>query len=89
METPAWILVIFLSCALLLFLALGIVLLVKIIGITKEVKKIIITSQGIAENVRDMSSVGGLVKHFVNAYTRSKNKSNHKGDNNHGKAEKK
>ena len=73
---PTWILVVFLSLALLVFLILGIILLVKLIGITKEAKKIVITGQGIAEkaddiaeNVKDMSSVGGLVKHFVDSYT--------------------
>jgi biopolymer transport protein ExbB/TolQ len=97
MELPTWILVIFLSCALLLFLVLAIILLVKLIGITKEVKKIIITSQGIAEkaddivdNVRDMSSIGGLVKHFVNSYTKRNNtKANHKGGQNNGNKEEK
>lgn len=78
---PTWILVIFLSLALLVFLILGIILLVKLIGITKEAKKIVITGQGIAEkaddiaeNVKGMSSVGGLVKHFVDDYTRKNNK---------------
>lgn len=78
METAAWILVIFLSTALFLFIVTGIVLLIKLIGFTKEAKKIIVQSQDIAEkaddivgNVRDMTTVGGLVKHFVNAYTES------------------
>ena len=76
METAAWILVIFLSTALFLFIVVGIVLLIKLIGFTKEAKKIVIQSQDIAEkaddivgNLRDMTTVGGLVKHFVNAYT--------------------
>ena len=95
METSAWILVIFLSCALLLFLILAIILTIKLINITKEIKKIVITGQGIAEkaddiadNVRDMSSVGGLVKYFVNLYTKKNNKANHKGGRNNGKEEK-
>lgn len=78
---PTWILVIFLSVALLVFLILGIILLVKLIDMTKEAKKIIITGQGIAEkaddiaeNVKDMSSIGGLVKHFVTSYTKKDNK---------------
>ncbi|MDR3297829.1 MAG: hypothetical protein LBT19_00390 [Candidatus Nomurabacteria bacterium] len=96
MEIPAWILVIFLSCALLLFLILAIVLLVKLIGITKEVKKIVITGQDIAakadnivENVRDMSTVGGLVKRFVKSYTNKNSNNNHKGGQTNGKEEKK
>jgi biopolymer transport protein ExbB/TolQ len=78
METAAWILVIFLSTALFLFIVVGIVLLIKLIDFTKEAKKIVVQSQDIAEkaddivgNVRDMTTVGGLVKHFVNAYTES------------------
>ena len=79
MNTAEWILVMFLSVALLVFLVVSIILVVKLIGVTKEVKKIVITGQGIAdkaddivENVKDMSSVGGLVKTFVNKYTKSK-----------------
>jgi len=76
METPAWILVFILSGTLFLFLVLFIILLVKLIGVTKEAKKIMIQGQGIAEkaddiagNVRDMTTVGGLVKYFVENYT--------------------
>lgn len=76
METPAWILVFILSGMLFLFLLLAIILLAKLIGVTKEAKKIMIQGQGIAEkaddiagNVRDMTTVGGLVKYFVDNYT--------------------
>ena len=76
METPAWILVFILSGMLFLFLLLFIILLIKLIGVTKEAKKIRIQGQGIAEkaddiagNVRDMTTVGGLVKYFVDSYT--------------------
>lgn len=79
MDTAAWILVIFLSVTLLIFLIVTTVLVIKLIGITKEVKKIVIKGQDIAEkaddivdNVKDMSSVGGLVKTFVNKYTKAK-----------------
>ena len=77
LNTAEWILVIFLSVALLIFLIVATVLAVKLIGVTREVKKIVITGQGIAEktedvveNVKDMTSVGGLVKTFVNKYTK-------------------
>jgi len=80
MNTAEWILVIFLSVALLIFLILAIVLTIKLIGVTKEVKKIVIKGQDIADkaddivdNVKDMTSVGGLVKTFVNKYTKTKN----------------
>lgn len=86
METPAWILVVILSITLLVFLVVGIVLLVKLIGIAKEAKKIMLQGQGIAEkaddivdNVRDMTTVGGLVKHFVNTYVSESTKSQKKG----------
>ena len=76
METPAWILVFILSGMLFLFLLLFIILLIKLIGVTKEAKKIMIQGQGIAEkaddiagNVRDMTTVGGLVRYFVDNYT--------------------
>lgn len=75
METPAWILVFILSGTLFLFLVIGIILLVKLIGVTKEAKKIIVQGQNIAEkaddivdNVRDMTTIGGLVKHFTENY---------------------
>ena len=82
MNTAEWILVAILSLTLLGFLIVGIVLFAKLIGLTKEAKKVITTSQSIAEkaddvvdNVKDLTSVGGLVKTFVNRYT---NKNNHK-----------
>ena len=50
-----------------------------------QAKKIVIQSQDIAEkaddivgNVRDMTTVGGLVKHFVNAYTETEVEKNAK-----------
>lgn len=76
MNTAEWILVVILSLTLLAFLIIGIVLFVKLIGLTKEAKKVITTGQSIAEkaddvvdNVKDLTSVGGLVKTFVNRYT--------------------
>ena len=81
MNTAEWILVAFLSTALLIFLILAIILIVKLIGITKEVNKIVITSQSIATkaddivgNVQDMTSVGGIVKTIVNKYNSEQNK---------------
>lgn len=89
METPAWILVVILSLTLFVFLIVGIILLVKLIDISKEAKKIMLQGQGIAEkaddivdNVRDLTTVGGLVKHFVNNYVpdNDKKKSAKKGE---------
>ena len=75
METPAWILVFILSITLFVFLLVGIILIIKLMGVAKEAKKIVIQGQNIAEkaddiadNVRDMTTVGGLVKHFTESY---------------------
>ena len=75
METPAWILVFILSITLFIFLLVAIILVVKLIGVTKEAKKIVLQGQNIAEkaddiadNVRDMTTVGGLVKYFTESY---------------------
>lgn len=84
MNIAEWILVIFLSTALLIFLILGIVLLAKLIGVTKEVKKIVLKGQDIASNANDvvtnvkgMTSIGGVVKTFTDKY---KNESKEKRD---------
>ena len=76
MNTAEWIIVTILAVTLFIFLVVGIVLLVKLIAFTKEARKVVVQGQGIAEkaegvvaNVRDMTTVGGLVKHFANAYT--------------------
>ncbi len=73
MNIAEWILVMMLSVALLTFLVVGIVLLVKLIHLAEEAQKIVQTGQGIAEkaddivdNVKGMTSVGGIVKTFAN-----------------------
>ncbi len=87
MNVAEWILVIFLSVALLVFLILGIVLLAKLIGITKEAKKIIIKGQdiaenanGVVENVKDMTSIGVVVKSFADKFGPNENKGKEKSD---------
>lgn len=79
METPAWILVFILSITLFIFLVVGIILVICLIRVTKEAKKIVIQGQGIAEtagdiaeNVRDFTTVGGLVRYFVDNYMDNK-----------------
>ena len=81
MNIAEWILVVILSCTLLVFLILGIILLVKLIKMTKEAQKIVVTGQSIAEkaddvaeNIKDMTSIGGIVKNFSNKYTNAKKK---------------
>lgn len=73
MTTVEWILVVMLSVALLIFLITGIVLAVKLIRLAEEARKIVETGQTIAtkaddivDNVRGMTSVGGIVKTFAN-----------------------
>lgn len=72
MNTAEWILVIMLAISLLVFLILAIVLVIKLIYLADEAKKIVATGQGIAAkaddivgNVKGMTSVGGIVKTFA------------------------
>lgn len=73
MNIAEWILVIMLAITLFIFLVAGIVLIIKLIHLANEAKKIIMTGQGIAakaddivDNVKGMTSVGGIVKTFAN-----------------------
>jgi hypothetical protein len=75
MNTAEQILVIMLSTALAIFLLLAIVLVVKLIDLVKEIKKIAMTGQDIAANIEDMTSVGGLVKLFVNKFNSNNKRS--------------
>ncbi len=80
LNTAEWIIAIVLIATLFLFLILAIILLAKLIGLTKDAKKIIATGQQIADktddvvgNVKDMTSIGGIVKTFANSYINNKN----------------
>lgn len=73
MNVAEWILVVILSVTLFIFLVVGIILIVKLILLAGEAKKIVLTGQGIAnkaddiiDNVKGMTSVGGIVKTFAN-----------------------
>lgn len=79
MNTAEWILVAILSATLLIFLIVGIVLLAKLIGLSKEVKKVVIEGQdiakntnGIVSNVKGMTSIGGTMEMFVDKYVTPK-----------------
>lgn len=72
MNTAEWILVIMLSVTLFVFLVAAIVLIIKLIHLADEAQKIVITGQGIAakaddivDNVKGMTTVGGIVKTFA------------------------
>ena len=73
MNTAEWILVAILSMTLLVFLIVGIIFLVKFIHLLSEIEIMVQTGQSIAEkaddvadNIKDMTSVGPLAKSFVN-----------------------
>ena len=82
MNVAEWIIVAILSMTLLVFLILGIVLFIKLIGLTEEAEKVVIESQdiarntnGIVSNVKGMTSIGGTVEMFVDRYINPKLKS--------------
>lgn len=76
MNTAEWIIVAILSLTLFVFLVCGILLCIKLISLTKKAQVVVETGQKIAEtgqkvaektesvveNVRDLTSVGGIVK---------------------------
>lgn len=79
MNVAEWILVVILSITLLIFLVVGIILMVKLLGVADEAKRVVIKSQDIAENangvvsnVRGMTSIGGVVQTFVDKYVEPK-----------------
>lgn len=72
METALVILVIILSITLFLFLVCGIIFLIKLIrfiDLTKNVVKkgesVATQAEGVASNLREMTSVGGMMRHLV------------------------
>ena len=95
MNVAEWIIVAILSMTLLVFLIVGIILFIKLIGLTKEAEKVVVESQdvvkntnGIVSNVRGMTSIGGTVEMFVDKYINPKLKSKIKekeGSKNDGK----
>lgn len=79
MNVAEWILVVMLSVTLFIFLVVGIVLMVKLLGIADEARKVVVRSQDIADNangvvsnVRGMTSIGGVVQTFVDKYVEPK-----------------
>lgn len=78
MNLAEWILVSFLSVALLIFLILAIIALAKWNSLVDEAKKIVVKSQDIAatandiaENVKGITSVGGLVQTLTDKFADS------------------
>ena len=92
MNIAEWILVSVLSITLFIFLIVGIILVIKLIDLTKEVKAIVVEGQdiakntnGIVSNVKGMTSIGGTVEAFIDKYITPKLKEKAKEKN---KAEK-
>ncbi len=79
MEIATWILVVILSITLFIFLVVSTILIVKLLGIADEAKKVVVRSQdiadnanGIVSNVKGMTSIGGVVQSFVDTYVEPK-----------------
>lgn len=87
MNVAEWILVAILSMTLLVFLVMGIVLVVKLIGLSDEIKEVIVEGQdiaknanGIVSNVKGMTSIGGSIEMFVDKYINPKLKEKKEGE---------
>lgn len=79
MNVAEWIIVAILSMTLFVFLIAGIILLIKLIGLSKEVEKVVVEGQdiakntnGIVSNIKGMTSIGGTVEMFVDKYINPK-----------------
>ena len=79
MNVAEWILVAILAVTLMVFLILGIILMVRVLGMTDEMKRVLMKSQDIADNangvvtnVRGLTSVGGTVEMLVDKYINPK-----------------
>ena len=79
MNVAEWILVAILSITLFVFLIVGIILFIKLISLSKEVKKVAVESHdiaknanGIVSNVKGMTSIGGTMEMFVDNYINPK-----------------
>lgn len=79
MNTAEWILVAILSVTLFVFLIAGIILIVKLIGLSKDVREVVVegkdiakNANGIVSNVKGMTSFGGTVQMFMDKYINPK-----------------
>ncbi len=79
MNVAEWILVAILSLTLFIFLIVGIVLILKLIDLSKEMKEVVIESKdiaknanGVVSNVKGMTSIGGTMEMFVDKYINPK-----------------
>ena len=79
MNVAEWIIVAILAITLMVFLVVGIVLMVKLLGVSDELKRVAMKSQDIAANANDvvtnvkgMTSIGGSVEMLVDKYINPK-----------------
>lgn len=75
LNVAEWIIVGILSFTLFVFLILGIILLVKLIKLTKQARMVVETGQSIADkaddiadNIKDMTSIGGIARGYFSDY---------------------
>lgn len=79
MNVAEWIIVAILAITLMVFLVVGIVLMVKLLGVSDELKRVAMKGQDIAANANDvvtnvkgMTSIGGSVEMLVDKYINPK-----------------
>ncbi|MBQ3445907.1 hypothetical protein IJG29_04285 [Candidatus Saccharibacteria bacterium] len=79
MNVAEWILVAILGITLFIFLVVGIILMLKLLEVSDEVKRVAVKGQYIADsandvvtNVKGMTSIGGTVEMLVDKYVNPK-----------------
>ncbi len=94
MNIAEWIIVAILSITLFIFLVVGILLIIKLIDLSKEIKEVIVEGQdiaknanGIVSNVKGMTSIGGAMEVFVDKYLMPKIKEKMKDSKNKGRSQ--
>ena len=94
MNIAEWIIVAILSITLFIFLVVGILLIIKLIDLSKEIKEVIVEGQdiaknanGIVSNVKGMTSIGGAMEVFVDKYLMPKIKEKMKGSKSKGRSQ--
>lgn len=94
MNIAEWIIVAILSITLFIFLVVGILLIIKLIDLSKEIKEVIVEGQdiaknanGIVSNVKGMTSIGGAMEVFVDKYLMPKIKEKMKDSKSKGRSQ--
>ena len=94
MNIAEWRIVAILSITLFIFLVVGILLIIKLIDLSKEIKEVIVEGQdiaknanGIVSNVKGMTSIGGAMEVFVDKYLMPKIKEKMRDSKNKGRSQ--